>query len=76
MRDLQLNGNNSYTPHSESSESERITALYGGNFSRPLPTDVAGLQQYRVELQGELGRLTKVSLSPRLQVILACLHRA
>ena len=63
MRDLQLNGSNSYTPNSESSESERISALYGSNFSRTLPTDTIGLQQYRADINGEMGRLAKVSAS-------------
>ena len=61
MRDLQLNGNSSHTPHSESSESDRIAALHGSTLSRQLPTDTIGLQQYLADLRGEAGRLAKVS---------------
>ena len=51
---------NSNAALSESSESERISALHGNNHSRPLPDDTPGLQQYMADLQGEVGRLTKV----------------
>lgn len=52
--------NASYTPHSESSESDRISALHGKIYSRILPQDTPGLQQYMADLDGELGRIEKV----------------
>ncbi|BDA40931.1 probable reticulocyte-binding protein 2 homolog a at N-terminal half [Coccomyxa sp. Obi] len=57
VQEEQLNSN---AAHSESSESERISALHGNIHSRPLPDDTPGLQQYLADLQGEVGRLTKV----------------
>lgn len=59
VQDVQLNNN---AARSESSESERISALHGNLHSRTLPKDTHGLQQYQADLQGELGRLTKVGL--------------
>ncbi|CAL8466781.1 g6317 [Coccomyxa elongata] len=57
VQEEQLNSNAAL---SESSESERISALHGTFNSRPLPDDTAGLQQYLADLAGEVGRLTKV----------------
>lgn len=57
VQEVQLNNN---AAHSESSESERISALHGNLHSRSLPKDTHGLQQYMADLQGEVARLTAV----------------
>ena len=54
-QEVHLNGD-ANTPHSESSESDRIAA-----YPSSLPTTTAGLQSYLVGIRGDIGRLTQVS---------------
>ena len=65
MQEVQMNGNSAHTPHSESSESDRIAALHmmaTGAISQE--TDTASLQQLMVEAQGRLGFWSEVETSP------------
>ena len=68
MQELQMNGNSAHTPHSESSESDRIAALHmmaTGTISQE--ADTANLQQLMVEAQSRLGFWSEVEASSLLK---------
>lgn len=61
VHELHMNGNSAHTPHSESSESERIAALHmmtQGDI--PPEIDTPSLQHIMAEAQGQLGYWEKV----------------